>query len=290
MRTTTFPINTYQRVLSATQPLVEASVIAPNLGPLQGVYAVLTVALAGATASQSSNSIDNSIQSIQAQDQFGGLVLDVFGTDLSTLNDILQPRGVRTTPPVVATSGGGAGTATWSVFLPITVGAKDMPAKIQLTWAPTTVLQNGSLTSAGTVTATLALSGAYSSQTDQPTLRVKAQSVPHQLGDNSLQPFLPNGEQIEALAWVLGTPGSNDANFGYVTLTVGGAFYLNQANAAVFTQQDTMLMQSGHLVGEFICRIPVFVVDSTTTMNVHLATDSAIRLYTISTVPQKRAS
>ena len=185
---------------------------------------------------------------------------------------------------------GGNGSASWSVFLPVTVGAKDMPAKFQVTWAPTTVLQNVNLASAGTVTVTFNVRGAYSTQTDQPTLRVKCQSTQHQGGDNSLQAYLPNGEQVEALAWTLATPGASDANFGYVTLTVGGAFFLNQAGALDFTQQDTMLMQSGHLVGEFIARVPVFVVDSTTTLNLHLATDSAIRLYTISTVPQKRAS
>lgn len=290
MRTIAFPVNTYSRTLSPTLPIAEPSVIMPNLGPVQGLYAVLTVSVAGATAAETSETIEKVLAALQAQDQFGGVVLDVFGTDLSALNDILQPRGVRTTPPAITTDFDGYGTASWSVFLPVTCGAKDMPAKFQLVWAPTSVLQNGSLTSAGTVTVTFNVRGAYSTQTDQPTLRVKAQSTPHQAGDNSLQAYLPNGEQVEALAWTLETPGSSDANFGYVTLTVGGAFFLNQAGALDFTQQDIMLMQSGHLDGEYICRVPVFVVDSTTTMNVHLASDTSIRLYTISTVPQKRAS
>lgn len=289
MRTISFPVNTYARTLSASLPIAEPSIITPNLGPVQGFYAVLTVSIAGGTAAATSNTIDNVLQAIQAQDQFGGVLLDVFGTDLSTLNDILQPRGVRTAPPTITTVAG-AGSATWSVFLPVTCGAKDMPAKFQVTWAPSTVLQNGALLSAGTVTVTFAVRAAYSSNTDQPTLRVKAQSTPHQLGDNSLQPYLPNGEQVEALAWTLATPGAADANFAYTTLTVGGAFFLNQAGAADFTQQDTMLMQSGHLVGEYIARVPVFVVDSTTTFNIRLNVDSPIRLYTISTTPQKRAA
>ena len=286
MRTIAFPVNTYSRTLSPTIPIAEPSVIMPNLGPVQGLYAVLTVSVAGATATQTSETIDKVLAALQAQDQFGGVVLDVFGTDLTTLNDILQPRGVRTTPPAITTDGTGAGTASWSVFLPVTCGAKDMPAKFQLVWATSTVLQNAGLAAAGTVTVTFNVRGAYSTQTDQPTLRVKAQSTPHQAGDNSLQAYLPNGEQVEALAWTIAT----DTDFGYVTLTVGGAFFLNQAGALDFAQQDIMLMQSGHLDGEYICRVPVFVVDSTTTMNVHLASDTAIRLYTISTVPQKRAS
>lgn len=291
MRTIAFPINTYARTLSATVPISEPSVIAPNLGPLQALNCVLTVTFAGATAGSTSNSIDRVVQALQAQDQFGGVLLDVFGTDLSTINDVLQPRGVRTAPPTVTVDGAGAGSGTWSFLLPVTAGAKDMPAKFQLTWAVSTVLQNAGMLAAGTVTVTLQVRGQYSTATDQPTLRVKAQSVALAIGDNSVQAFLPNGEQVEALFWTLPTPGAADANFTNTTLTVGGAFFMNQSPALDFVQADTTLMQSGHLVGEFIARVPPFVVDSTTTLNIRIATTpQSIRLYTISTVPQKRAA
>lgn len=293
MRAIAFPIVTFSRTLSPTVGIVEPSVIVPNLGPLQGVNIDLTVTLAGATAAATSQSIDNVIAGLQAQDQFGGLLLDASGStptdqpasDLSVLNDILQPRGVRTAAPTITTVGG-AGTATWSVFLPITAGAADMPAKINLTWALATALQNGGLVSAGTATVSLTITGLYSVGADQPTVRVKAQNIPSAVGDNSVQPFLPNGLQVEAIAWMLGA----DARFAYATLTAGGAFLLNQTPLSVFRNADTALMQSGHLTGEFIARIPAFVVDSTTTLNIRLASASPIRLYTIATTPQKRAA
>ncbi len=288
MRTKSFPIQTYARTLSATLSIPEAQVIIPDLGPLQGVYVYLTVTLASATASQASNSIDNVISTFTGQDQVGEILLNVHGkTDLLVLNDILQPRGVRTSPPAITTDSTGAGTATWSFFLPFTVSAKGMPAKLNLTWNPSSSLQNGSLTSAGTVSCTLKLTGSFSTATDQPSLRVRSTAVPYASGDNYVQQYLPNGEIVEALAAYLA---GGDADLSYITLTAGGQFLLNMQDTAQFTQQDTMLMQSGHLTGEFIFRIPVFQVDSTTTLNVNEASSTAITLYTISTAAQQRAS
>ena len=292
MRVVSFPFQTYSKTLDASASLVQPSQIVPNLGPLQGIYCVLTVAIASGTASKASNSIDNVISVIQVQDQFGKLALNLIGTDLTILNDILQPRGVRTAPPTITTDASGNGSASWSFFLPATLSAKDMPAQINLTFAAASALQNANLLSAGTVTVTLALRGGYSTQTDQPTIRVNATNVPHAQGDNSTQAYLPNGEQVEALAFTLATDlaANTDTHMSYFTLIVGGALFSNQSPPADFIQQDTMLMQSGHIGGEYICRVPVFVVDSTVVMDVNLATDSAIRLYTLSTVPQKRAA
>ena len=288
MRVLSFPIQTYTRTLGAAS-IPEAQVIAPNLGPLQGMYVQLTVSLTGATASQTSNTIDNVIAFLTGQDQAGEILLNVRGqNDLLVLNDILQPRGVRTSPPTITTSAGGAGTATWSFFLPFTVAGKGMPAKLNLTWNPTTSLQNAGLVSAGTVTATLKVTGAFSTATDQPSLRVRATAVPFALGDNYIQQYLPNGEVVEALAVFLA---AGDASLGQITLTAGGRFLLNLQDPTQFTQQDAMLMQSGHLSGEFICRVPVFQVDSTTTLNVNeVSAATAITLYSISTAAQQRAA
>lgn len=287
MRVKQFPIQTYARTLSAAS-IPEAQVIIPDLGPLQGLYVYLSVTLASATASKASNTIDNTISTFTGQDQAGEILLNCHGlNDLLVLNDILQPRGVRTSPPTITTDTAGDGTAAWSFFLPFTVSAKGMPAKLNLTWNPISTLQNANLTSAGTVTVSLKITGAYSTATDQPSLRVRATAVPYAAGDNYAQQYLPNGEVVEALAFYI-TGG--DADFSYVTLTAGGTFLLNMQDVNQFIQQDTMLMQSGHLTGEFICRVPVFQVDSTTTLDINETTASAVTLYTISTAAQQRAS
>ena len=284
MRVISQPIQTYSVQLGAG-PLVQQAIVIPNFGPVAGFYLDLTVSLTGATASQTSQSIDNVISTFQIDDVRGDNVVYAVGTDLSVLNDALTPRGVRQSPPTITTSGAGAGSAEWYVFLPITISAKDSPGQLKITFAPSSSLVTAGLVSAGTVQVTLVMRAGYDVHADQPTLRVQISNPPHQAGLNNFGPYLPQGFQAEALVWVL-TGG--DADFGYVTLFHGGATLATLQPLHDFTAQDTMLMQSGHLSGEFITRYPVFVVDSTSVLLVNLSTDTATRLYSIATIPQKR--
>ena len=282
MRAISEPVKSYLQTLGSGL-LVQPSQQLPNFGPVLGIWLDITVALSGATVSVTSNTIDNAISHFALDDQYGKSICDLLGTDLTTLNDILTPRGVRQAPPTITTSAAGAGSANWFVFLPITVAAADMPGILKLTLNTTASLQNAALVAAGAVTFTLIVRAAYSVGVDQPTLRIKVSNPPHQSGDNAVGPYLPQGFQIEALAYTLPA----DANFGYLTLFQNGATFASLMPLHDFAAADVMLMQAGHLSGEFICRFPVFVVDSTTVATINLATDGVIRLYSIATVPQK---
>lgn len=283
MRSLSQPVRTYAETLTSGA-FVEPSQVLPNFGPINGITLDFSVTLAGATASQTSNSIDNLISNLAIDDQYGKSILDALGTDLKTLNDILQPRGVRTSPPTVTTDATGAGSASWKVFFPLTIGSGDMPAIVKLTWAAKSVLQNAGLVNAGTVTVNLVLRASYDTLGNGPTLRIKASSPPHQAGDNSVGPYLPQGFELQSLAFTL----ANDAALGYLTVMHAGASFASLMPANDFVDADVMLMQSGHLSGEFITRFPVWTVDSTTVVTINLAVDSAIRLFSIATVPQKR--
>lgn len=253
-------------------------------GPVAGLWLDLTVTIAGGTTAQTSNTIDNVIQQFEIDDQFGKVCLQVPGTDLSVLNDLLQPRGVRTSPPAITTSGGN-GSAEWHFFFPYTIGAGDMPAQLKLTFNGIASLQNGSLTSAGTATVVFNVRAGYLVGIDAPTLRVTTSNPFHQQGDNTVGNYLPAGFQEEIFAFTL-TGG--DSYFGYLTLFQSGGTIDVQSPLNDFKDADTMLMQSGHLSGEFITRIPQIVVDNTTQATINLATDTAIRLYNVATIPQKQ--
>jgi hypothetical protein len=281
MRAISEPVKSYQQTLGSAL-LVQPSQQFPNFGPILGIWLDLTVAIAGGTAAATSNTIDNTISHFAIDDQFGKSICDMLGTDITVINDVLTPRGVRQAPPAITTAGGN-GTASWFLFLPITVAAADMPAILKLTLNTTASLQNGALLSAGTVTFTLIVRAGYSVGVDQPTLRIKISSPPFQSGDNAVGPYLPQGFQVEALAFTVPT----DAGFGYLTVFQNGATFASLMPLHDFTSADVMLMQSGHLTGEFICRFPVFVVDSTTVATINLASSVAIRLYSIATVPQQ---
>lgn len=283
MRAISEPVKTYAQVLGAALS-VQPSQQLPNFGPVLGIWLDLTVSVTGATVSQTSQTIDNAISHFALDDQYGKSICDLLGPDLTVINDILTPRGVRQPPPAITTNASGAGSANWYLFLPITVSAADMPAILKLSLNPVSALVNASFVSAGTATLNLNVRTAYSVGVDQPTLRIKASNPPHQSGDNAVGPYLPQGFQVEALAFVL-TGG--DATFGYLTLFQNGATFAALMPLNDFVSADKMLMQSGHLSGEFIARFPVFVVDSTTVATINLATDTVIRLYSIATVPQK---
>ncbi len=283
MRVISEPVRTYSQALTIA-PLVQNSTVLPNYGPIQGIWLDLTVTLAGATAAATSQTIDNVIQTLEIDDQFGKAIVVALGTDLSVLNDMLTPRGVRQAPPAITTVAG-AGTASWFLFLPITIGSADMPGQFKLTLNSLSSLTNGALLSAGAATVTLVVRAAYSVGQDQQTLRITMSNPPHQAGNNEFSPYLPSGFQAEAIAFLL-TGG--DANFGYLTVLQGGASLATLQPLNDFKSNDVMLMQSGHLSGEFICRFPIFVIDSTTIFTVNLAVDTPVRLYSIAVVPQKR--
>jgi hypothetical protein len=284
MRALNQNVRTYTGTLGAgLQP--QATQQVPDFGPLLGISVDLTVSLTGATASVTSQTIDNVISHFALDDKAGKSIADLMGTDITILNDMLQPRGVRTAPPAITTNASGAGSAEWKLFLPISVELKDMPALLRVTFNAVSALQNAGLVSAGTAQVTLLVRGWYDSVGDGPTLRIKASSPPHQAGDNTLSPYLPDGFQSEALAFTLA---GGDGVLGYVTLMHRGASFASLQPPNDFIDADTMLMQSAHLSGEFIGRWPVWVVDSTTVFTVNLASDSVIRLYSIATVPQKR--
>jgi hypothetical protein len=284
MRVIDETVRTYQAA-PGVQPLVQPSQIFPQFGPLFGVWFDLSVSLTGGTHSKPSNTIDNVIQTWEIDDQFGKATITALGTDISVINDLLTPRGVRQAPPAITTDSSGNGSAEWFLFLPITMSSADMPGQFKITFNAASALQNSDLTSAGTVAVTFDLRAGYSIGVEQNTLRFTLTNPSHAQGLNSFQAYLANGFQMEALAFVLA---GGDGDFSYLTFFQSGASFATQAPLHDFTSNDTMLMQSGHLSGEFICRFPLFVVDSTTIMQVNLSTDTAVRLYQIATVPQAR--
>jgi hypothetical protein len=277
------PVFTYSVTLT-TGLQQQNTKLVPFFGPVAGFYLDLTVTITGGTTAQTSNTIDNVIQQFELDDAFGKVAIQVPGTDLSTINDVLQPQGQRTSPPAILTSGGN-GSAEWFFYFPYTISAGDMPAQLKITFNGTASLQNGSLTSAGTVTVVLNVRAAYMVGIDVPTLRTTTSNPFHQQGDNNVGNYLPAGFQEEIFAFTLA---GGDGDFGYITMFQGGGTFVVQQPLNDFKDQDIMLMRSGHLSGEFITRIPQFIVDNTSMVTINLSTDTVIRLYNLATVPQKQ--
>jgi hypothetical protein len=286
MRQLNQAIKTYSVTLGSSS-LAQSAKQIPNYGSVQGLDFKLAVTLASATDSATSASIDNVIESITLETNKGKTIANLDGTDLTYINDVLSPIGHRVTPPSVSTDSSGNGSSTYSLFLPISISAADMPAVAKVTFAGSGSLTNTTLTSAGTATVTWDLRASYSTS-KLDTLFTKASNPPITGGENSLAPYLPAGLEVRAL---LVNIANGSGNLSYITLMQDGATLLSREPAWSFANDDNALMVSGHLGGEYIVRVPVFTVNSTTILDVELNTsDAPLRLYSFATRPQKNTS
>jgi hypothetical protein len=290
MRQINASIKDYSVTLGSSS-LVQSSKQIPNYGSVQGLSFALTVALAGATASVTNTvRVDTVIDHLTIETNKGKTIMDITGADLTVINDVLNPIGHRVTAPEVTTDSSGDATENYNLFLPISIDAMDMPAIIKTTFAPASVLQDTNLTSSGTVTVTWKVRASYSTGSAK-TVFIKASNPPVQSGENSFAPYLPQGMEVQSIVVKFtDTSSSSDSDLDYITLMSQGAALLLQSPAYDFSNDDQALMISGHLFGEFILRVPIFVVDSTTILNVNLNTSTTCRVYSFATKPQKNTS
>ena len=287
MRQLNNSIKTYSVTLGSSS-LTQSAKQIPNYGSVQGLDFRLTVALAGATASVDSDTIDRVIESLTIETNKGKTIANLTGTDLPIIQTVLSPIGQRTAVPEVATDSSGNGSATYSTFIPMSISAADMPAVVKVQFAAASSLVSSTLTSTGTATVTFDLRASYSTSKID-TVFVKASNPPVADGENALAPYLPQGLECRSVVMWLGSGG--DADLTYVTLEQNGAALLSRQPTWSFENDDNALMVSGHLSGEIILRVPVFTVDSTTVLNVDLGTaGTPVRLYRFAARPQKNTS
>ena len=283
MRAIANPVKTYSVTLgSSVQDQTE--VVLPGFGALSGIILELKVSLSGATDSETSNTIDNVISSIRLTDKAGDTIFDLKGTDLYLLQQVLSPTGQLQTPAGVTTSATGSGSQEYNLFIPQTIAAADMNAKLAITFAALSSLENTNMTSAGTATVTLNVRVLNTSAAVQ-TLRVKASDIATTVGDVEYGPFLPQGNEEIALAVY-----ANGSTVAHATLQTAGAALVQRQTETAFKVEDELFLQGFHYTGMLIFRVPVFHVDSTTVFTINysaVVTANSLAL-SFSVKPQKR--
>ena len=100
------PVKTYSVTLGGSS-LQQSSEVLPGFGALEGLLIELTVSLTGATASQTCNTIDNVIASLQLDDKYGHSTLDINGTDIANIQRVLSETGYVIAAPTITTSSTG---------------------------------------------------------------------------------------------------------------------------------------------------------------------------------------
>lgn len=276
------PVKTYSVTLGGSS-LQQSSEVLPGFGALEGLLIELTVSLTGATASQTSNTIDNVIAALQLDDKYGHSALDITGTDIANIQRVLSETGYVIAAPTITTSSTGTGSATYATFIPCTMSAQDMNGVLKVKFAAASSLVNTALTSAGTVAVTMVVR-AVNTPAARQTIRVKATTPSSAAGDNAWGAYLPQG--LECLALFVDL---NESVLDHASVFSGGAALMNQSPAEDFEVMDTIFNLGNSSSNLLFFRLPVFVIDSTTILNVNLSTFvGAPRLYSFATTPQKR--
>ncbi len=265
-----------------TAAQAESSQPIPALGAMQGFNLRVTED-ADDTAGTVTSVISAAIDRFRIRDRKGAAIVDLTGRQLERVRNQLSPTGDDQDAPAP-----GDGTAVeWFAYFPFTIAAEDMPAQVDITWAPETALYSVSPTANTTIT--VSMNGKFT-QNKLRTMRIKAFTPANSAGNNALAQLLPEGEEVEKLLVLPDDAGSNalvDADVTDVTLSIGGySLYQGATIPNVFEPEDAEFRRSGHTAGTLNFRAPVFVVDNTVVFTLNLGTDADFDVVTVSRLPQ----
>ncbi len=284
MRSIDANITAFSRDMTAGS--VPASTVAiPAIGSLLGINMRLTEDAGDSDGTILSGArITAAIERIQIRDRTGLVVLNLTGLALERIANELSAVGDDVDAPVP-----GDGSATeWLRFLPLTIAQRDMPAYMDVTWAPETALYSAAPTLATAIT--LNVRGAYTRAEGVQTIRIKSSTPAHALGDNALGHLLPDGELVEKLLLIPNDPGSNpmvDTDIGSLRLVQDGFNLLDGATVVdKFEPEDAEFRRDGHNAGTLNVRVPVFKVNNTTQLILNLSVDADFDVVTVSRRPQ----
>ena len=221
------------------------------------------------------------LERCQIRDRHGSVILNCTGLELERIANALSPAGQDVDAPAP-----GDGTAvSWANTIPISIAEADMPAFLDITWAPESALYSASPT--GDDAVTCEIRGAYiRGNNGIQTLRIKSSTPPESAGDNSLQPYLPQGELVDRLLLLPNDGSSNPLADGDITslrLAVGGFNLIDNGTVNnTFSPADVQERRDGHIDGTIIVRTPVFRVANTGGLNLNLGTSAGFNLVTVS--------
>lgn len=261
----------------------QSAIQIPAIGSLLGLNLRLTETADDSGGTIVATRITAAIERFQVRDRNGSVVMSVTGLQLERIANSLSQVGDDVDAPA---PGDGTGVE-YLRHIPLTIAQEDMPAFIDITWAPESAMYSVSPT--GDTTVTLALRGKFTPDPVQ-TLRIKAVTPNHAVGQNSIGNLLPDGELVERLLILPNDGGPNpmvDADITDVRLSQNGFNLLDGATIVdVFEPEDTEFRRDGHNTGTILARVPVFKVNNTTLLVLNLGVDADFDLVTVSRRPQ----
>ena len=264
----------------------ESTVTIPPLGAMVGFNLRLTEDAPDAGGTIVATRISAMVASFVIRNAAGEVLCNLTGRQLERYANEASIVGES----VVAGAPGDGTAVIYERFIPISIAREEMPAYVDLTWAPTSALYSVAPT-AGYTALTASMRGLY---TQEPirTTRIKAFTPAAVAGNNSLGQLLPVGEEIDRLFVLPNDAGSNplvDDDVTDLTLTVNGFQMLAAATIpGKFKPEDVEFRRDGHTDGVINTRLPIFVVNNAVLMTLNLGTLADYDIVTMSRKPQQR--
>ncbi|MDD5340184.1 MAG: hypothetical protein PHV13_02955 [Candidatus ainarchaeum sp.] len=252
------------KALSAAQQNGTAIEI-PNLGDLVGFSVQLSVTAAGTLSS--AQTINRAIAEIRILTRSGkNISQSINGTDLNLLQYLSSRYGKSESWASAVQN-----TAETNQFvLQWSVDSKDLPAKIQVVYAPYSVLATSGCTGASV---TFTVTGMYRDGSTDVTEGVTKTTVSLAIGTNSIASYLPRGKRITAIAL-----GLTEAYLTEAVFSAAGGEEHDLLTADLQQYLDTA-RGAAHISGYLLLPVTPFVASDRTVLKLINGTADTLSLY-----------
>jgi|GEM_PF-3146384 len=257
----------YSSIALTASDVTQSTEIIEPLGDITGIDIDLSLTMVGTLVG--AQPMTKAIKRLTITDKSGAPIIDVLGSDIDKLYQILNSKG-----HYVSVSNASTSATTYQATLNVPMKVANQPCKVQVVFAPYSDLATSGATGG---TATLKLRFWYGAA--PYTMRIYKRTLSVASGDNNLGIQLVDGKQTIAMAFTIGT----ESNINNITFSTDGRVdEYSKMPLQQLTDLEKQQLVSGHTTGLFNMFIDPFVCDiSKTKLAVNSAGADTMNMYQV---------
>ena len=253
-----------------TSPQSKSAEVIDPMDDITGIDIELTVNATGTLTG--AKNVLNAIQKLTIVDRKGSSIMDIDGTDIDKVLQILSPNGSYVTPDTTTE----ATDKYFKGLLNLPIQAKDQACKVLVTFNP-----YSSLATSGCTGATVDLDVRAWYGNAQSTLRIHKKTLTLTTDDNEIGYKLSDALNTLKLAFVIGT----ESNINHIKFSSAGQ--VDEYSAMPLQQLinfEKMLYKDGHQTGLFNLFIDPFMSStSLTKLSLNMGSADTLLVYQVAT-------
>lgn len=237
----------------------------PDMGDLVGMEVALTCTAAGTLVTAAG--IDNSIAELRLKDSANKPIMqNIPGTALNGLQYAAGPLGKKETIGT-ATDATAVSNSFW---IPMSVDRKNLPGKVQVVYAPYSVLAASGCTGA---TYAVAITFFYRDGAVSRTMRIQRITESMAIGTNSIASKLPRGELVHGLIFAF-----DEDDLTSITISADGSEELELSLTSLLKYMATARVDA-KITDWLIAPMTPLVVSDKTVLKLVADTADTLNLY-----------